>query len=81
MPPSPTWIAGRAANEVFYRRMFSGWEPGSVSVVPLGANGQQGFAFFRGRELRAIEVAELRDGRIARMHHFMQPAIRALFAR
>jgi RNA polymerase sigma-70 factor, ECF subfamily len=80
MPPSPTWIAGRAANEVFYRRMFSGWRPGDVAVVPVGANGQHGFTFHRGGLARAVEVVELRDGLIARMHHFMQPALIPLFA-
>jgi RNA polymerase sigma-70 factor (ECF subfamily) len=44
MPPSPTWIAGRVANEVFYRIMFGRWRRGDVRVVPLGANGQPGFA-------------------------------------
>jgi RNA polymerase sigma-70 factor, ECF subfamily len=79
MPPSPTWIAGRAANEVFYRRMFASWRPGTVEVVALGANGQHGFAFHRDGAVRAIEVVELRDGLIARMHHFMQPALLPLF--
>jgi RNA polymerase sigma-70 factor (ECF subfamily) len=79
MPPSPTWIAGRAANEVFYRLMFARWQPGDVAVVPLRANGQPGFAFYRGGQARAIEVVELRDGRILRMHHFMQPALLPVF--
>jgi RNA polymerase sigma-70 factor (ECF subfamily) len=79
MPPSPTWIAGRAANEVFYRRMFSSWRRGDVEVVPVGANGQPGFTFHRGGAMRAVEVVELRDGRIARMHHFMQTALLPLF--
>jgi RNA polymerase sigma-70 factor (ECF subfamily) len=79
MPPSPTWIAGRAANEVFYRAMFAKWRVGDVSVTALGANGQHGFAFHRGGQVRAIEVVELRDGLIARMHHFMQPEMVRLF--
>jgi RNA polymerase sigma-70 factor (ECF subfamily) len=79
MPPSPTWIAGRAANEIFYRRMFAAWRRGDVAVTPLGANGGHGFAFHRGGAVRAIEVVELRDGLIARMHHFMQPTLPALF--
>lgn len=79
MPPSPTWIAGRAANEVFYRTMFARWQLGDVKVEPLGANGQPGFAFWRGGIVRAIEVVELRDGLIARMHHFMQPSLVPLF--
>jgi RNA polymerase sigma-70 factor, ECF subfamily len=79
MPPSPTWVAGRAANEVFYRAMFARWQVGNVFVTPLGANGQPGFAFHREGRVRAIEVVELRDGLIVRMHHFMQPALLPLF--
>jgi RNA polymerase sigma-70 factor, ECF subfamily len=79
MPPSPTWISGRAANEVFYRIMFARWQRGDVEVVPVGANGELGFTFHRGGELRAVEVVELRDGLIARIHHFMQPALLPLF--
>jgi RNA polymerase sigma-70 factor (ECF subfamily) len=79
MPPSPTWIAGRAANEVFYRIMFARWQRGDVAVVPLRANGQPGFVFVRGGQARAIEVVEMRDGRILRMHHFMQPSLLPVF--
>jgi RNA polymerase sigma-70 factor (ECF subfamily) len=79
MPPSPTWISGRAANEVFYRLMFARWQRGEVEVVPCGANGQPGFVFYRGGVMRAIEVVELRDGLIVRMHHCMQPALLPLF--
>ena len=79
MPPSPTWLLGRADNELFYRRMFASWTPGQVRAERLGANGGPGFAFYRDGELRAIEVVELRDGLIAGMHHFMQPAIFGLF--
>lgn len=79
MPPSPTWIAGRAENEPFYRRMFAGWSGDDVRVVPIGVNGGIGFEFHRGGVLRAIEAVEIRDGAIYRMHHFMQPAVLALF--
>lgn len=79
MPPSPTWIAGRAANAVFYRAMFARWRQGDVQVVPIGVNGQLGFTFHRGGVMRAVEVVELRDGLIARMHHFMQPSLLPLF--
>jgi RNA polymerase sigma-70 factor (ECF subfamily) len=79
MPPSPTWIAGRADNEVFYRQMFARWRRGDVFVVPCGANGQPGFIFHREGIARAVEVVELRDGLIARMHHFMQPALLSVF--
>jgi RNA polymerase sigma-70 factor, ECF subfamily len=80
MPPSPTWICGRTANEAFYRQMFTRWRPGEAAVTPLGANGQPGFAFSRDGQVRAIEVVEVQGGRILRMHHFMQAALLPLFA-
>lgn len=81
MPPSPTWIAGRADNTEFYRRMFAGWTGVAIRAVPIGVNGGAGFAFLRDGVVRAIEAVELRDDQILRMHHFMQPAVLALFAR
>jgi hypothetical protein len=81
MPPSPTWIRGRADNLEFYTRMFARWSGGGIEVVPIGVNGGHGFRFVRDGELRAIESVEVRDGLIYRMHHFMQPALIALFAR
>jgi RNA polymerase sigma-70 factor (ECF subfamily) len=80
MPPSPTWIAGLADNIPFFRRMFERWPPGTARVEPIGVNGGAGFAFYRDGVLRAIEAVEVRDDRIYRMHHFMQPAAVALFA-
>ena len=51
-------------------------------VEPLGANGQPGFAFYRGGVLRAIEVGRAARRRgSSRMHHFMQPALLSLFVR
>lgn len=35
--------------------------------------------FERDGTVRAIEAVEVRDGKILRMHHFMQPAVLALF--
>ncbi|HLL25323.1 MAG TPA: sigma factor-like helix-turn-helix DNA-binding protein [Kofleriaceae bacterium] len=79
MPPSPTWIAGRADNVVFYTRMFAGWTTGRTRVVPIGVNGGVGFEFHRDGVLRAIEAVEIRDGCIHRMHHFMQPRVLETF--
>jgi RNA polymerase sigma-70 factor, ECF subfamily len=81
MPPSPTWIAGYADNVEFYRHMFARWGDQPIRLVPIGVNGGAGFEFHRGGELRAIEAAEVRDGKLLRMHHFMQPAVIALFRR
>lgn len=79
MPPSPTWVAGRADNIEFFRRMFARWGTEAIRVVPIGVNGAAGFEFHRGGAVRAIEAVEARDGKIFRMHHFMQPAVVALF--
>jgi len=80
MPPSPTWIAGYADNVVFYRGMFERWGDEDVRCVAIGVNGGLGCAFYRGGILRAIEAIEVADGKIRRMHHFMQPAVIAQFA-
>jgi RNA polymerase sigma-70 factor (ECF subfamily) len=81
MPPSPTWIAGYAENVEFYRRMFARWDGVAIRAAPIGVNGGPGVAFHRDGELRAIEAIEVRDGKLLRMHHFMQPAVIAAFAR
>jgi RNA polymerase sigma-70 factor, ECF subfamily len=80
MPPSPTWIAGYAENVAFYRHMFARWTgPEEIRAVPIGVNGGPGFAFHRGGVVRAIEAVEVQGGKILRLHHFMQPAVVALF--
>jgi RNA polymerase sigma-70 factor (ECF subfamily) len=81
MPPSPTWVAGYADNAEFYRRMFARWDGAAIRGVPIGVNGGPGFAFHRDGAVRAIEAVELRDGKILHMHHFMQPAVLALFSK
>jgi RNA polymerase sigma-70 factor (ECF subfamily) len=80
MPPSPTWIAGRADNAVFYRAMFGRWVGEVIGTVSVGVNGGAGIAFSRGGVVRAIEALEVRDGKLRRVHHFMQPKVIALFA-
>jgi RNA polymerase sigma-70 factor (ECF subfamily) len=79
MPPSPTWLEGTADNVEFYRRMFARWGDEAIRAVPIGVNGGSGFEFHRGGVVRAIEVVEARDSKIRRVHHFMQPAVIALF--
>ena len=81
MPPSPTWIRGRAENAEFYRRMFERFAGGVARAEPRGVNGGAGFAFFREGVLRAIEAVEVKGGAIYRMHHFMQPELLPLFSR
>jgi len=81
MPPSPTWVAGYADNAEFYRRMFARWVGLDIRAVPIGVNGGPGFVFHRDGAVRAIEAVEVRDGAILHMHHFMQPAVIALFSK
>jgi RNA polymerase sigma-70 factor (ECF subfamily) len=81
MPPSPTWLEGLDDNAVFYRRMFAGWADQDIRAVPIGVNGGLGLEFHRGGVVGAIEAIEVRDGKLLRVHHFMQPAVIALFAR
>jgi RNA polymerase sigma-70 factor, ECF subfamily len=79
MPPSPTWLAGHADNVAFYRRMFARWGDEPVGGVAIGVNGGLGVAFHRGGVVQAIEAIEVRDDKILRMHHFMQPSVIAVF--
>lgn len=86
MPPSPTWIAGLAANREFYQMMFEARAPGALRFVPTAANGQPALAFYRApeagaaRRLSAIEVLDVRAGSVVRIDHFMTRRVFPLFA-
>jgi hypothetical protein len=43
--PLPMWLEGFAANEIFYRRMFSNIRPGRIRFVRTTANGQTALGF------------------------------------
>ncbi|MDB5214646.1 MAG: polymerase sigma factor [Myxococcaceae bacterium] len=85
MPPSPTWVAGRAANEVFYRAMFTNLRPGQFRHRYIGANGQRALAFYRAPSpsepavLSAIQLVTTRDGAIVTVDHFMMREVFSLF--
>ncbi len=85
MPPSPTWIDGRAANAVFFGQMFKIPRPGDLHLVRTGANGHVALAFYRSqapggpRRLYAIQVITARDGAIASIDHFMTREVFPLF--
>ncbi len=64
---------------VFYRAMFARWGVGQVADADRSERPAR-LRFWRDGAVRAIEVVEVRDGAIPRMHHFMQPALLALFA-
>jgi RNA polymerase sigma-70 factor (ECF subfamily) len=84
MPPIPTWLEGRAVNEVFYRAMFSNLAPGRLRLVRTTANDQAAFGFYRPaaagapaaegaapRTLHAIQLVTTRDGKLRTLDHFM----------
>jgi RNA polymerase sigma-70 factor (ECF subfamily) len=85
MPPAPTWVSGRAANEGFYRRMFGNLAPGQFLHVPIRANGQPALAFYRPASpglphtLAAIQLVGTRVGKIVTIDHFMLPELFDLF--
>jgi RNA polymerase sigma-70 factor (ECF subfamily) len=85
MPPSPMWVDGLAANILLYKRLMTQFTPGSYRLVPTQANGQAAWGFYRAsspsepRILRAINVVEVRDGKIARVDHFMNTEMFAVF--
>ena len=72
----PLWVAGRAANERFYRRMFGNLLPGQYRHLSIGANGAPALAFYRPASpgaphtLTAIQLVTTRDGAIVAIDHF-----------
>jgi len=82
MPPLPAWFLGRdEIGRFFSERMFATpWR-----LVPIAANGQLAFACYQGEpesdqfRLGAINVLTLRDGRIAEIAGFLDPALHRFF--
>ena len=85
MPPSPSWIAGRALNADFYRPMFAAQRAGAFVAIPAAANAVAAFAFYRAlatgepHRLRAIQLVDVRDDAIVGIDHFMLPELGPLF--
>jgi len=85
MPPVPLWVAGRAANERFYRRMFGNLLPGHFRHLRVGANGAPALAFYRPASpgaphtLAAIQLVTTRDRAVVGIDHFMMPEVLPLF--
>jgi RNA polymerase sigma-70 factor (ECF subfamily) len=71
MPPSPTWLRGRAAAGAFLAaRPFAILAKTPPRLVPVQSNGQPALAFYVGGELHALHVVRFRRGRVIEMHHF-----------
>jgi RNA polymerase sigma-70 factor (ECF subfamily) len=85
MPPSPTWIAGRAHNVAFYRPMFAAQRPGMFQAISTAANARAAFAFYRAladgepHRLRAIQLVELKGDAVVSIDHFLLPELGPAF--
>ena len=78
MPPSPTWLRGKSAVATFYEtHAFAERRP--FGFVRTAANGQPAFGFYVGGQLTALHVLEVRQQRVAQMHHFGMPTHHPLF--
>jgi RNA polymerase sigma-70 factor (ECF subfamily) len=76
MPPLPAWFDGRADVAMFMReRLFTTpWKLRAITV-----NGQPGFACYQDGKLGAINALTIRDGRIAEISGFVDPALHRYF--
>ncbi len=82
MPPLPAWFAGRTdvARFLAERVFATPWR-----LVPVRANGQPAFACYQRDpadhvfRLGAVNLLGLRDGRIAEIAGFVDPAVTARF--
>jgi RNA polymerase sigma-70 factor (ECF subfamily) len=74
MPPSPTWLRGKADATAFLavrpfvtmakRRRRFGW---------TSANSQPALVFYLDDQLHALSVTRWKDGRVIELHHFCDP--------
>jgi RNA polymerase sigma-70 factor, ECF subfamily len=74
-----TWFAGRDLIERFLRTRVLG-QPGDLTTIPIAANSQPGFAFYRlgpdGRHhAHAVQVLTVADAAIAHAVSFDEPTL------
>jgi RNA polymerase sigma-70 factor (ECF subfamily) len=71
MPPSPTWLRGKAAASSFLAvRPFVALAKTTRRIVTGKANGQPALVFYVGGALHAVQVLRLHEGRVLEAHHF-----------
>jgi len=79
MPPIPSWFDGRDAVVRFFSEPVfrTPWR-----LLPTWASGQLAFAAYQGPDFRlgALNVVRLRDGKIAELTGFLDPAVHAFFS-
>jgi RNA polymerase sigma-70 factor (ECF subfamily) len=76
MPPSPTWISGRADVARFYARIHDAVRSRRFPTVLVEANGTVSAGFYRHGDdgatpFFALQALEAKDGRIRVIDHFM----------
>jgi RNA polymerase sigma-70 factor (ECF subfamily) len=85
MPPSPTWIAGRAdVVRFFTNRMMEALRERRFRGAVVDANGRAGAGFYRLGDdgecpFIALQTLETKDGRIRVIDHFMSASAHAAF--
>ena len=85
MPPSPTWLAGRAnVARFFTNRMLQAVLEKRFRATPIDANGRTGAGFYRLDDdgegaFLALQVLEAKDGRIRIIDHFTSASAHAAF--
>jgi len=85
MPPSPTWIAGRAdVARFFTHRVLHAVREHRFRTVLVDANGGTGAGFYRLGDAGeatffALQLLDTKDGRIRVIDHFMSASSHAAF--
>jgi RNA polymerase sigma-70 factor (ECF subfamily) len=86
MPPLALWLRGREDLRGWYLGHGIGCK--GSRMLPLAINGQPGFAQYRvdpdgGHAPWSLQVVEIRDGKVAHVHHFLDSQMfpTRLFAR
>jgi RNA polymerase sigma-70 factor (ECF subfamily) len=85
MPPSPTWIAGRAdVARFFTSRLMQALHEHRFRTALVDANGRMGAGFYRLGDdgvgaFFALQVLEAKDGRIRVIDHFVSASSLAAF--
>jgi RNA polymerase sigma-70 factor (ECF subfamily) len=80
MPPSPTWLRGKAATAAFAKaRPFAILTGRDRRVVAASANGQPALVFYVDGAIHALQVLRFAADRVIELHHFCDPASFAVF--
>ena len=77
MTPARTWFAGRATCLPYLTTVIG--QPGEWSMRPTRANGQPAAIVYRQGDLLGVAVLGLRNGAVARISLFGDPAVARRF--